>query len=166
MKRNSSPNRPSARVLQVMVWMALLTLVACKGEVNFSPTAPQFSNIANVGIRTLEISANLVAERGSCLEATILYDGRELPGARTICPKSAGCTELEIAAVTPSVSGHHTISIQLLRQSLEVDDYLVEGTVLVTRAGLTMGGATIGLGPERTSLRSGESVTFDIAFRD
>jgi hypothetical protein len=154
------------RVLQVLVCAGVLTIVACDNAVNISPTAPQWTNIAPVGSRSLQISGSLTAERGSCLEATILYDGRELADARATCPYPGGCAELELAATTPSSSGHHTISFQILRQSQEFIAYLAEGTVVVSREGLPLGGVTLSLGPAHAKLRSGGVVTFDLEFRD
>ena len=34
------------------------------------------------------------------MEATVLFDGRELAGARTVCPEERGCRELELSATT------------------------------------------------------------------
>jgi hypothetical protein len=56
------------------------------------------------------------------------------------------------------------ISFQVLQQSQDVIDYIVEGSVLVDRDGLGPGGVTIPLGPTYASLRPGDVVTFDIQF--
>jgi hypothetical protein len=145
-----------------------LTVVACGNEVNFSPTAPAFPkvtvfpNITTSGqSRNLEIRGSLKAKQGSCLEATVLYDGKELAGARALCPGVSGCAKLKLTADALSTSGHHTISFQVLSQSPEAVDYVAEGRVLVSREGIPLV-TTIYLEPTRARLRPGESVTFDV----
>jgi len=151
-------------VLQVLIWAVALTSVACDANVNFNPTAPTFSNLpTGAGVRSLEISGSLTAAQGSRLEATLLYDGTELSGARTICPDVAGCDRLELTGSVRSASGHHTISFRLLGGSNEAVEYLAEGKVLMSREGLSMV-TTIPLKPARATLRPGESVTFEIDF--
>jgi hypothetical protein len=141
------------------------------GEVSFTgPTLPsglpQGSRLAS--IRTLEIVGSLRAEQGSCVEATILYDGEELVGGRTACVEGPGCTELELTAFARGASGHHTISFLVLRQSPEAVAYLATGTVRVSREDVALGwpGMSVSLEPTRATLRSGESVNFDVDFRD
>jgi hypothetical protein len=143
----------------------LLAAVGCDNDVEFGSLTPQWTNPA-LGERALQIAGSLEARDGSCLEATILYDGKELVDARAVCPGFSECARLELEAITRTLDGHHTISFQVLRQSEEVIDYLVEGTVLVTRDGLSLGGVTMPLEPTRASLRAGDVVTFDIEFTD
>lgn len=166
MKPVESLSPAMRRALPMLVWAAALTLVACDNSVNFSPTEPRYTDFPPVGERTLQVSGSLTAEAGSCLEATVLYDGVELPGARAICSDPRGCAELELAAVTRTGSGRHTISFQVLDQSAEVVEYSVRGEVLVTREGLALGGVKISLGPTSATLRPGEIVTFDVLFTD
>jgi hypothetical protein len=156
--------------LLVLVGAAALTLVACDNDVNFNPIAPAFPRLPTspdptpMGPgRNLEIFGTLTAERGSCREATVLYDGRELAGARTVCPKVTGCAKLELSAVVNSTAGHHTISFQVLSQSSDPVDYLAKGRVRVSQEGLAMV-TTIRLDPTRATLRPGESVNFGVDF--
>jgi hypothetical protein len=116
------------------------------------------------GTRSLQISGVLEIQDGAVLEATVLYDGQELAGARSRCPERSGCAELELEASVLSATGHHTISFQVLRQSQEVIDYRAEGTVLVTREDVNLGGVPIRLGPRHARLEAGGTVTFDIQF--
>lgn len=166
MTRTDGFTRSAARALQALVWAAALLLVACDNDVHFSPTAPRWPNDSLVGDRSLQISGSLTAEGGSCLEATILYDGVELAGARARCHDPGGCAELELAATSRTRAGRHTISFRVLAQSAEVVEYLGRGELLVTREGLSLGGARIHLGPERATLRAGESLDFEVSFVD
>jgi len=159
-------SRSASRALQVVLWAAVLILAACDNDVNFSPTAPDWPPVTPVGERSLQISGSLTAERGSCLEATILFDGVELAGARSVCPNPSGCATQTLSAVTQSSSGRHTISFQVLDQSAAAVEYLAQGEVLVTRNALGLGGVRIGLGPELATLRPGESVSFEVLFSD
>jgi hypothetical protein len=170
MKRATFLSSPARRVLQVLVWATALTVVACNNDVNFNPVAPTFpnlptfSNVTTAGPgRSLEIRGSLTAEQGSCLEATVLYDGKELAGARAVCPEGPGCTKLELAADARSTRGHHTISFQVLSQSPEAVEYVAEGRVLMSRDGIPLE-MTIDLEPTRATLRPGESVTFEVNF--
>ena len=150
----------------VLLGAAALTLVACDSEVNFNPAAPTFPNATNnLSMRNLEIAGSLTSEEESALEATILYDGKELEGARTSCPELRGCARLELSGDVRTTSGRHTISFQLLNQASESVEYVARGTVRVTREGLGFE-LTLPLGPTRAALRSGESVTFDVELRD
>lgn len=166
MKRATFSRRSASRALQVVLCAAVLTLAACDNDVNFSPTAPDWPPVTPVGERSLQISGSLTAEPGSCLEATILFDGVELAGARSVCPEPGGCATLTLTAVTSSSSGWHTISFQVLDQSAAAVEYLAQGEVLVTRDGLGLGGVRMGLGPELATLRPGESVSFEVLFSD
>jgi hypothetical protein len=170
MKRTTFLSSPARRALQVLVLAATLAVVACDNDVIFNPATPTFSdlttfpNITSTGQgRSLEILGSLTAEQGSCFEATILYDGEELAGARAVCPHGSRCAKLELTADARSISGHHTISFQVLSQSPEAVDYVAKGSVLVSREGIPMV-RTIDLEPTRATLRSGESVTFEVDF--
>jgi hypothetical protein len=170
MKRATFYRRLGRRASQLLVWAAALTVLACNNEVSFNPTAPTFGGLATItdstpvgAGRNLRISGSLTVERGSCLQATVLYDGEELPGARTVCPEVTGCATLDLAAVVSSTAGHHSISFQVLGQSPELVDYLAKGSVRVSREGLA-GVFTIPLEATRAALRSGESVTFEVDF--
>lgn len=130
------------------------------------PQGPQQGS-PSTSVRMLEIVGSLNTDLGSCVEATILYDGQELVGARSVCQEDSGCTQLELTALARSSSGRHTISFQVLRQSPVAVDYFVGGTIRVSRVDLALGtSVTLFLEPTRATLRSGESVTFDVDFRD
>jgi len=170
MKKVTFASGPARRALQVLIWAAALTVLACDNDVNFNPTAPPFPNLmawpdvttAGAG-RNLEIVGSLTAEQGSCLAATVLYDGEELAGARAVCSKASGCAKLELRADVRSTAGRHTISFQVLNQSAEHVDYVAEGRVLVFREGIALV-TTISLEPTRATLRPGQSVRFEVEF--
>lgn len=168
-RANSCPSFPR-RVLGVFACLAALTAVACDNDVNFNPTRPSvpfvptWSNGAIAEGRNLQIAGTLTAEQGTCLAATVLFDGEELSGARTTCPQASGCATLKVAARVQSDAGRHTIAFQVLRQSPEAVRYRAEGTARVTRDGLPAITLTLPLGPTRTLLRAGESVSFDVEF--
>jgi hypothetical protein len=163
--------RPTLRLL---IGAAALAVIACNNDVNFNPAAPTFnlptdptsSDLTPGSDRNLGIVGTLRAEQGSCFEATILYDGEELAGARAVCREASGCAKLELTAFAQSSTGHHTISFQVLRQSPRAVDYLAAGSVRVTRENVLLGGVTLPLGPSRARLSSGESVSFDVSFQN
>jgi len=180
MKRTTLYSNPARRGLQVLVWAAALTMIACTGDMNFSPTAPTsgdfpfgdgdfpFDPDGTLGPgRNLAIVGSLTAEQGTCFEATVLYDGKELAGARTVCREPSGCTNLKLTAfTTSSTSGRHTISFQVLRQSSRAVPYLADATVRVSRDGISWDGVNLPLGWTHAKLRAGESVDFDFGFQN
>lgn len=146
-----------------------LVLVACDNQMNISPTVPTFTDITtNFGaIRTLRISGSLVAEQGSCLRATILFNGVEIQGARTRCEDAQGCAELELAGEIGAPAGHHTITFEVLRQSAESQEYRVTGRVEVSGADLRfLEPAILNLRPKRAALQAGEGVSYEIDLLD
>jgi hypothetical protein len=152
--------------LKALVGLAFVTTLGCDNSMNFNPVAPEWPDwpAGLAGDRHLQIEGVLEVQDGAVLEATVLYDGLEVPGARTRCPQPAGCAELEMEASVRSASGHHTISFQVLRQSHDVIDYRADGTVVVTRQNVNLGGVPIRLGPARARLAVGDAVTFEIPF--
>ena len=162
MQQATSWSRSTRRAFQALVWAAAMMLVACDNDLTFSPTAPTFPNFAPVGTgRSVEISGSLTAAEGSCLEATVLFDGAEVAGARARCPNSRGCAEMDLDAITHTSPGHHTISFRVLRQSSEAVSYSAAGRIQVSRDGLSMS-STIPLEPRRATLRTGDGVTYDV----
>jgi hypothetical protein len=146
-----------------------LVLVACDNSLNISPTVPTFTEInTNIGaIRTLDISGTLVAAQGSCIKATILFDGQEIEGARSRCQEIEGCSELELDGVIGAFAGHHTITFQVLRQSAESEEYRASGRAEVSRADLQLPGpAILDLVPKRGTLQAGQGLTFEIDLLD
>lgn len=166
MKRASFSKRPARWVLGATVLVAALTAVACGNSMKFSPTQPDWPLVEPQSGRSLQISGTLVAEQGSCLEATVLFDGQEIEGARVICAKAKGCATLKMQASLITDVGHHTISFQVLRQSAEVVDYMAKGAILVSRDGLALGGVTLPLGPTPASLNPGGMVSFEFELRN
>jgi hypothetical protein len=164
MQRATYFSTRARRALPVLVCAAALTVGACDNDINFTPTAPTFPDITPVNVgRNLEISGRLAAERGGCLEATVLYDGEELPGARTQCLRPGGCATLELTAATHSSPGSHTVAFKVLRQSPDAVSYVSDGWVQVSRVGLGTT-ASLPLKTTRTTLRPGESVSYEIEF--
>ncbi len=146
-----------------------LVLVACDNQMNFSPTVPTFTNFTSNagGVRTLRISGSLVAEQGSCVKATILFNGVEIQGARSRCQEAQGCVELELAGDISTPAGHHTITFQVLRQAVEIEEYLASGQVEISGADLHLPQPVVlDLLPERASLKAGEGVSFQIHLLD
>lgn len=149
----------------------LLAIVvgACDNSVNISPTEPRFQDFTPTAgaLRTLAISGSLSAAQGSCLKATILFDGQEVDGARSRCQEAAGCTQLRLAAVVSTPAGHHTITFKVLRQSAKVEEYLASALVEVSRSDLQLPEPVVlELEPVRANLRSGDGVSFDIDLWD
>jgi len=167
MKKLLAPRKPHSLLLAML--LPGLVLVACDNRLNISPTVPTFTEFTNnVGvIRTLDISGSLAAEQGSCLRATILFDGQEIQGARTRCQEAEGCAELQLAGVVAAFGGHHTITFKVLRQSQETQGYLAAGAIEVSRAGLQLPEPVVlDLSPTRASLQAGEGVTYEIDLVD
>ncbi|MGB5891989.1 MAG: hypothetical protein WBH75_18685 [Thermoanaerobaculia bacterium] len=146
--------------LESLKWMVLLlaaavTSIGCSGEVNV--TTPEFPTFTSQG-QGFQIDGTLTADVGSVLEATILFDGREMLGARSICAKPGGCDQLHLQAATfGATSGRHTIAFQVLRQSSSRVEYKVEGEIVPDLDTAD----NIALGPARATLEAGESVIFE-----
>ena len=166
MRRASFWSQNGRRATKALVGLAFLATFGCDNSMNFNPAAPEWPDWSDAvpAARTLEIEGVLQIENGACHEATVLYDGLEVAGARSRCPDPSGCAELELAAEVWTASGHHTISFQVLRQAGDVADYRAEGTVRVSRDGVNLRGVPLRLGPAHASLTAGEAVTFDIEF--
>ncbi len=166
MRGASLGSQNGRRAVKALVGLAFLTTLGCDNSMNFNPVAPEWPDWQGgaAGARSLQIEGVLEIQDGAVFEATVLYDGLEIAGARSRCPHPAGCAELELDASVVSASGHHTISFQVLRQSRDVIDYRAEGTVLVDREGVNLGGVPMRLGPARARLAVGDAVTFEIEF--
>lgn len=163
MRPTESRSRIVRSTLRVLIGLVGLSAVACESSMNFTaPTAPtRFS--PNPGGRTLQISGTLEVRDGECFEATLLYDGVEIPGARVSCPGSA-CGRVQLQGSIVSEIGRHSISFKVIRQSAEILDYVVQGSALVTRAGVNLNGAALPLGPAQAQLAAGGAVSFDVSF--
>lgn len=154
----------SRLALDSRMWVILLaavaiTSLACNGEVNV--TAPQFPTFEAQG-QGFQVAGTLKAVDGSLQEATILFDGREMLGAREFCANSGGCKQLRLDASTFGATvGQHTIAFQVLRQSSSRVEYEVEGEIVLDLATAD----PIELGPERATLEAGESVSFQFQHR-
>lgn len=171
MKRTGLSSEKGRRALRALgaVAAAALTTLACDNSMTFkAPTFPDWPDgpFSPPGLRTVQIHGVLEVADGTCLEATVLYDGRELAGARARCPEPSGCAQLELGATVRSEAGHHTISFQVLDQSRERVDYIAAGSVLVSREGLSLGGAAMPLGPAHARLEAGGAVDFEVVFTD
>jgi len=142
----------------------VLGLAGCDAGVEFNPVGPSYTPFAPLDSeRSLEITGRLIAQDGACVEATILYDGREVPGARAECGSAHGCDRLELSGSVRSSEGHHTLSFRVLRQSRHTVEYRAEATIRVRREGMSFA-VTLPLEPARARLQSGESVSFDVHF--
>jgi hypothetical protein len=170
MRRASFSREDGHRALRAVIGVVAvaITTIGCDNSMNFNPVAPEWPNWTQAmpGARNVEIEGTLEIQDGGVLEATVLYDGLEVPGARSRCPQPAGCDELELEAALVSASGRHTIAFQVLRQSQDVVEYRAEGTLTVSRENVNLGGFPLRLGPQRASLAAGEAVTFDVQFID
>ena len=161
-------NHRSIRTLLLAPILLALVVAGCDNEMNIGPTAPQLPHFPHTGNATwtLHISGSLAAANGSLLNATVLFDGQEIDGARIRCEEVKGCAQLELEGVvgTP-FRGHHPITFQVLRQAAESDDYLATGIVEVSRVDApSLDPLVIQLEPIRATLQAGEGVTFDIEF--
>lgn len=163
MTRQPNDRNPTPRSALFLILAVALALAACDNDIEI--TAPQIPT-SNPGVftssewvQTLHISGTLSAAQGSCLEATILFDGQEIVGARTACFTPDGCATLELRGRAFSVNrGQHTIAFRVLRQSPQVVEYQAAGNVLVELSHLSY---DMPLGPAQATLGSGESVIFD-----
>ncbi len=167
MKRRNHRHRPWGPLPAILAFG--LALAACDNHLNVGPTAPLLpTEPANVGmLKTVEIEGVLTSERGSCLKATILFNGQEIPGARARCQSDQGCGELLLAGVVRAPAGHHSITLQVLRQAETIDDYLASGTVRISRPDIhLLSPVTLELFPTRASLQAGEGVEFEIHLYD
>ena len=155
MKQSHSRLALNFRMWLIPLVAAALLSIACSGEVNV--TAPEFPTFTSQG-QGFQVSGSLAAVDGSILEATILFDGREMLGARAFCANPGGCNQLYLDAATfGATAGQHTIAFQVLRQSSSRVKYDVEGEIVPDLATV----AHIALGPQRATLEAGDSVAFD-----
>ena len=162
-------NRRVSLVPLFVLLLLGLALAACDNQVNIGPTEPEFSAFTPTegGLRTLSITGTLVADQGSCVKATILFDGLEINGARSKCQSAQGCTELHLAGVVSAPAGHHTITFKVLRQSADIEDYLATGAVGISGLELDfLEPVSIELRPTRAALQAGEGVSFDLNLYD
>jgi len=161
-------NHRSIRTLLLAPILLALVVAGCDNEMNIGPTEPQFPVIPSTAdaVWTLHISGSLAAANGSLLNATVLFDGQELDGARIQCEEAKGCAQLELGGVVGTAfRGHHPITFQVLRQAAENEDYLATGIVEVSRVDSpSLESLVIQLQPTRATLQAGEGVTFDIEF--
>lgn len=161
MKRTVRSGSPTGRLTALAFAVAL---TGCDAGVEFNPTGPTYSPFTALGTeRSVEIAGSLTAEDGACFEATVLYDGRELPGARVACTAAHGCERLDLSGIVRSAEGHHTLSFRVLRQSRQTVEYTAEATLRVRRDGATHT-VTLALEKSRARIRGGESVRFDVHF--
>ena len=81
----------ATRAVKVLVGLACLTTLACDNSVSFNPVAAQWPDWTSslAGARTLQVDGVLQIQDGSLLEATLLYDGLEVPGARSRCSNAS-----------------------------------------------------------------------------
>ena len=144
-----------SRFWPIVLLVAALASVGCNNDVNI--TGPEFPTLTPQW-QTFQIVGTMTAEEGWIQEATILYDGIELVGARAVCVDNDGCRQLQLRATSiGATAGRHTIAFQVLRQSRNRIDYSVEGEVLAE-----LGPADhIVLGPVQRTLEAGQSVTFE-----
>jgi hypothetical protein len=75
---------------------------------------------------------------GGVLEATVVFDGEELPNARETCFSELGCTPFDLDAMLQVQRGRHTVSFQIIRHTRNLRPYagrlryVVFGTVQAT----------------------------------
>lgn len=165
MRRSRATRTPARTCWSLLVTLAGLAAAAC-GDINFQPTTPTWVFPGGgAGIRTLYITGSLTADRGTCLEARVLYDGRALPGSTVVCPDPGGCIRLDLSAETTTGGGRHTLSFQVVRQPGGDAVYVAEVSVRMTREGL---GFVLPIRPDpvRATLHAGEVVSFRLDFAD
>ena len=145
----------------ILLLLAVFTFPACDNEVIVSPsvTGIDFGPGSVVGVA---IVTSLSTADPVCQEATLFYDGFELPGARTSCSEpSGGCTYLKIEGIAPLDPGPHTIGIQVLSQKRETARYLIGGEVLVQRSGIPPI-MVLPMESRARDLRVGDRVTYEV----
>lgn len=147
----------------VLILALALLLGACDNDVDVTgPELPDWTPLP-ADFQSFRVFGTLTAEEGSCQEATILYDGRELAFARATCERPSGCAELGLYAGSVAVRpGHHTIALRVLRQSPDAVRYLAEAELLIE----TLDGREErrSLGTRRVTLEAGQSAVFGVDF--
>lgn len=162
-------NQRMYHILLAALPLLVLGLTACDNEFHVGPTEPLFPPIVpnQGGLRTLDINGVLIADRGTCLKATILFNGQEISGARAQCASAGGCAELSLAGYVEAPVGDHTITFKVLRQAAEFEDYLASGHVQISRPSIDLGNpVSLTLKPTRASLQAGEGVSFEFRLSD
>ena len=156
MKRAQIRRSIDSRLWVIVLLATALAAIGCGDNINvIEPPMP----IEIPEARAVQVVGILDAETGGCTEATILYDGQEISGARTECATSSGCTSLEMESdYLRSMPGLHKVAFQVIHQSQPQVRYTVRGEVSV----LLDPDVRIQLGPREVTLSAGESVTFNI----
>ncbi len=156
MKQAMKFRNPAPRMGALLVLAAALALAACDSDVNI--TGPDIPVIPPPH-GSVWVSATLtsISEGGSCLEARLFYDGKSI--GRSYCKSEGGddCAEMELNGFTEETAGHHTLEVQVVRQS-------AAEVVYTAQAELRDGPhrpAYQSLGPASEALRQGESVSFE-----
>lgn len=131
-----------------------LLLLSCGGGSHSTPTSPQSQLAVSV---VLDAFSN-----GGVLAASVSLDGREL-GRSDWSTLKDGCTAICVVQGSqdslPS-PGPHTVTVTVLRETLDVVDYNVRGSVFLTTSG---GTGTIPLTLQTVDLKAGDTVRYDIS---
>ncbi len=148
-----------------LLLVAICALTACDNDLIVSPTVTGI-DISPGPIESVAVIANLSTAEPVCQEATLLYDGQELDGARATCVEASnGCSELQLDAIAPAEPGSHTIGIEVLRQKRATATYEISGEVLVSRSGIPPL-VVLTLEPRVRELQVGDRVTYEIYIPD
>ena len=168
MSDNRCRSHRARHTVFAMMLAAAVLLAGCDSDTYRPPTAPDWKDLVPQAgeARTVRIVAGLNALQGACLEGTVLFDGLELPDARTRCYRADGCKRLDLVATAVTEAGLHTVSLRVLDQAPEEVSYLAEATLWVTREGISLPPLGVVLEPVRATLRSGETVDFELSLGD
>src|SRR5262245_18423131 len=94
-----------------------ISLAACGNS--SSPVGPRPSGGPAI---SLSLTGGLVPPLGvGIIEATMLLDGREVSGAKAVCPESGGCAAFQVFNLAPvaASAGHHTVAFRLVRHTAQ-----------------------------------------------
>ena len=142
--------------------ISCLLVFGCGGNGGTTPTGP--TNTPTTGSSLIiAFSGSLGSLDGAPLEATILFDGREVPGARTTCAFASGCSGLVLVpqSTLGVTSGQHTVSFQVVRQGAQGRAaYFAFGGIVVSRGGPPI--QSITLVERNASIGAGESISYQI----
>jgi len=135
--------------------LALLFLFACGGGNKSNPTAPQSQIVVSVFLDSF--TAN-----GGVLQATVSIDGQELGHSDwTTLPQGCLSTCQVLGSEDGTLaSGMHTVTVKVVRQTLDTVSYDVRGTVFLNTP--TANG-TIPLPLQSASLKAQGTVDYDIS---
>ncbi len=133
--------------------LALLLLLGCGSGHRSTPTGPQSQLVATILLDTFS--------SGSVLAATVSLDGHEI--GRSDWGTVGGCIGtclVQGAQDSLPAPGPHTVTVTILRQTVDIIDYDFRGSVFLSEPA---GTGSIPLPLQTKKLMAGGSVTYDFS---